>query len=347
MAFAAFHGIGRDRIREVTGLDFEDFSPGQAFSHQPAITVTQQDNIAESLLTQNQARVHFDADFAAATEFGRPLVVSTLTVQRALAMGWKTYGRRRRIVALRRVALTAPVFGGDTLAATSRILAVVPGQQFGLVEAEITLHRQDGPAVGTIHCEMEIWRRGQGPLPALGYTSADDEPVVHRSHVPDPQGRLVETIGLEPAALVPGLVIEHRPGFAFDAIEARARARLAGDHAPLRVDPAVTDAMGVGDIGIGWLTAALTAATTRAFGLVVANLGWENIRILGPINDGTVVFAESEIGDMRPSRSRPGQVILHLRTRGLTRDGHALADFERRLLIWRDHQARQESHERR
>lgn len=330
--FAAFHRITEGRIREVTGLDFESFAPGQVFLHQPAITVTQQDNAEEALLSQNQARIHFDAVHAATSEFGRPLMVSTLAIQRALGMGWKTFGRRRRVQALQSIALTAPVFAGDTLEAQSQIVAIEPGAECGLVTAEIRLRKVGGDTVGTILCTMEIYRHGAGPLPALGYTSADKGDMVHPSHVADAQGVLVETVGIEPAAMVPGLVIEHRPGFAFDAAEARARARLAGDHAPVRVDPAVMQAIGLGAVGTGWIISALTAATTRAFGLVVANLGWEDVRICAPVEDGDVLLAESEILSIRPSGSRPGQAILHVRTRGLKRDGSETARYERRLL---------------
>lgn len=338
MAFAAFHELGPERIREVTGLDFEDFVPGQVFVHQPAITVTQQDNIEEALLTQNQARIHYDAEHAAATEFRRPLVVSTLTIQRALGMGWKTFGRRRSIVALQRIALTAPVFGGDTLEAMSRIVATGPAQagaECGLVKVEIELYKVGGGAVGTISCEMEIYRRGRGPLPALGYTCAVPCESVHASHVSDANGALVETVGIEPDVIAPGLVIEHRPGFTFDAAEARMRARLAGDHSPVRIDPAVTDAAEARAIGTGWVLSVLTAATTRAFGLVVANLGWEDVCISAGVRDGGVVFAESEILGLRRSRSRPGQVIMHVRTSGHTREGAEIGRFERRLLAWR------------
>ena len=42
--------------------------------------MTQADNIWFTLLTQNTARVHFDAHYAAQTEFGRPLVNSAFTI---------------------------------------------------------------------------------------------------------------------------------------------------------------------------------------------------------------------------------------------------------------------------
>ena len=81
-AFASHVEVGERRFRERAGLDFEDFAVGQLFKHRPGLTVSQQDNAEEALDTLNQAMLHYDARFAARTEWGRNLVVSTLTIQR-------------------------------------------------------------------------------------------------------------------------------------------------------------------------------------------------------------------------------------------------------------------------
>jgi acyl dehydratase len=44
-------------------------------------TVTQTDKIRFTLLTANTNPIHFDAHYAAQTEFGRPLVNSTFTLK--------------------------------------------------------------------------------------------------------------------------------------------------------------------------------------------------------------------------------------------------------------------------
>jgi itaconyl-CoA hydratase len=342
MPFAAFHPVGPDRLRECVGLDFEDFRPGQRFRHAPALTVTQQDNAEEALLTLNQARIHFDDHHARASEFGQPLVVSTLSVQRAIGLGWKTFGRRARLLGFDSIALRAPVHGGDTLAAESRVLETAPLAELpecGAVLVETTLRRTDDSRdVALLVSRQAIWRRGRGPLEGLGYSSGHDGADRHPAYDVDPEGVMVETIGLEFDALRPGLRIEHRPGFAFDAAEAAARARRAGEHAPGVIDPAAAAAMapdGRAALPETWVLSVVTAATTRAFGLVVANLAWENVTFPEPARDGDVVFAESEILAARSSASRPGQGILHVATTGLTREGRIVVRFERRLLIWR------------
>ncbi|GIK82646.1 MAG: transcription regulatory protein [Alphaproteobacteria bacterium] len=157
------------------------------------------------------------------------------------------------------------------------------------------------------------------------------------SHVAIGENEYVETIGIEFDSFVVGLVIEHRPGFTFTWNEARERARFAGDHSPVVVDADAARLVGGGEASISeaWLIVALSAATTRAFGRVVANLAWENVAFPFPVRDGQTIFAESQILDKRPSSSRPEQGILHVRTRGIVRGGREVCRYERKLLVYR------------
>ena len=62
------------------GRYFEDFEVGDIYRCRLGRTVTEADNIWFTLLTVNSNPIHFDAHYAAQTEFGRPLVNSTLTL---------------------------------------------------------------------------------------------------------------------------------------------------------------------------------------------------------------------------------------------------------------------------
>lgn len=159
----------------------------------------------------------------------------------------------------------------------------------------------------------------------------------YQSHAAIGDGIFVETLGIEFDEVEPGLVIEHRPGFSFSWVEARYRAAIAGDHAPVLIDPAFAAYAGGGSAAISqaWMLGAFAAATTRAFGRVVANLAWENIVFENPIRDGDLVFAESTILDKRASKSRPEQGVLHIATRGVVRGGHEVCRYERKLLVYR------------
>lgn len=170
--FAAFMPVSGRRIREQIGLPFEDFAAGQVFHHRPGITVTQQDNINEALATLNQAAIHYDEHYARATEFKKPLVVSTITLQRAVGTGWKTFGRRKRINGFSSIRLTAPIFGGDTLYTSTRILETEPDEtdpDCGTLSCEAKVTRADGTECAVVTYSQSIFRRDRGPFAALGY----------------------------------------------------------------------------------------------------------------------------------------------------------------------------------
>lgn len=172
LSFPAYIEVAPNRFRERFGLDFEDFRVGQVFRHRPGYTFTQQDNIDGSLDTLNQAMLHFDEHYASKTEFVRPLMVTTVILQKLTGMSWKTFYRRKAILVWNKVDMLAPVFGGDTLYAESEIMAVnadSPDQDCGLVTVMCRSRRPDG----VVTCEAEydclIYRRERLPFDRLGY----------------------------------------------------------------------------------------------------------------------------------------------------------------------------------
>src|SRR5205814_8378221 len=64
----------------MAGLYFEEFTEGQVFEHAVTRTVTETDNVLFTTMTMNPQPLHLDAEFAARTEFGRPLVNSLFTL---------------------------------------------------------------------------------------------------------------------------------------------------------------------------------------------------------------------------------------------------------------------------
>ena len=71
-----------------TGRVYEDFDIGDIYPHPLGRTVLAADNIWFTLLTQNTNPIHFDAAYAAKTEFKKPLVDSTFTLALATVDGW-------------------------------------------------------------------------------------------------------------------------------------------------------------------------------------------------------------------------------------------------------------------
>jgi acyl dehydratase len=146
VALAGDGAPGRGRPRP--GRYFEDFTIGDVYEHRPGRTIGEADNTWFTLLTMNQHPLHFDAAYAAKSEFGQPVVNSCLTLsivagmsgadisQKAIAnLGWDA------------IKLTAPVFVGDTIYAESEVLAKRESQSRptqGVVTVRTTGRKADG-----------------------------------------------------------------------------------------------------------------------------------------------------------------------------------------------------------
>ena len=137
------------------GRFLEDFRAGDRYQHWPGRTITEADNINFSLMTMNRHPLHCDGNFAARTEFGKPLVNSTLTL--AIVTGMTVDDVSVNAIAnlgWKEIRLLAPVFPGDTIYARSEVLEVResasrPGQ------GVVTTRTEGIKADGTIFLTFE------------------------------------------------------------------------------------------------------------------------------------------------------------------------------------------------
>ncbi len=116
--------VGSNRYRETFGRCFEDFEVGDVYEHRPGRTISEADNTWFTLLTMNTNPLHFDAAYAAKSEFGKPVVNSALTL--AIVTGMSVSDVSQKVVAnlgWDKIKLTAPVFAGDTIYSESQVLA--------------------------------------------------------------------------------------------------------------------------------------------------------------------------------------------------------------------------------
>ncbi|MEO8026381.1 MAG: MaoC family dehydratase [Bryobacteraceae bacterium] len=155
------------------GRCFEDFEVGETLRHSLGRTVTATDNAWFTLLTVNSNPIHFDAHYAAQTEFGRPLVNSTFTL--ALVTGLSVADVSQYAVNLGwdEVRMPAPVFEGDTIYAQTEVLSKRESKSrphMGLVEIRTTGFKQDGTVVLEYRRTILVYKRGhepQIPIPAV------------------------------------------------------------------------------------------------------------------------------------------------------------------------------------
>jgi acyl dehydratase len=68
-------------------------------------------------------------------------------------------------------------------------------------------------------------------------------------------------------------------------------------------------------------------------GTIVANLSYERVRHPNPVFHGDTIYADSEVLEMRKSRSRPECGIVRLKHKGRKADGTVVVEFERTVLF--------------
>jgi len=152
--------VAPNRFRETFGRYYEDFEVGHIYEHRPGKTVTEYDNHMFTLLTLNTHPMHFDTEFAKASEFKKNLVVSPYTL--ALLIGMSVTDCSQKAVAnlgMDDVKFTAPVFAGDTIYGESEVLSKResksrPGQ--GIVKIVTRGFNQNGDMVCTFERNMLI-----------------------------------------------------------------------------------------------------------------------------------------------------------------------------------------------
>ena len=149
------------------GRYFEDFVVGDLYRHRTGRTISEADNTWFTLLSNNPLQLHFNADYASRTEFGRPLVVSTLTL--AIVTGLSVEDVSWNAVAnlgWDKVRMPAPVFAGDTLYAESEVLSTRESKSRpdnGLVTVRTRGFNQRGETVIEYERTVLVYRRGKKP----------------------------------------------------------------------------------------------------------------------------------------------------------------------------------------
>ena len=165
--------VGENRTRETFGRYYEDFKVGEIYEHRPGRTISETDNTWFTLLTMNTHPMHFDAEYAKASEFGKCIVCSPLTV--ALMVGMSVTDVSQKAIAnlgWTDIKLTHPVFAGDTLYAESEVMdkresSSRPGA--GIVTVKTIGLNQNGKVVGTFNRTMLIAKRGHSVEDKVNY----------------------------------------------------------------------------------------------------------------------------------------------------------------------------------
>jgi itaconyl-CoA hydratase len=68
---------------------------------------------------------------------------------------------------------------------------------------------------------------------------------------------------------------------------------------------------------------------------VMANLGWDEVRLPKPVFEGDTVYSRSEVLEKRDSESRKNVGIVTVRTTGFNQAGTEVISFRRTVMVYR------------
>lgn len=148
------------------GRFFEDYRVGDHYTHPLGRTITEADNRWFTLLTMNTNELHFNADAASRSNHGREIVNSALSL--AVVLGLSVSDTSQNAVAnlgWTDIALTSPVFVGDTLYAESLVSAARPSKSrpyAGIVSLFTRGLNQAGAEVLSYRRSVMIYRTDAG-----------------------------------------------------------------------------------------------------------------------------------------------------------------------------------------
>jgi len=148
----------------MAGRYLEDFVPGETIRHALTKSVTESDNMLFSVMTLNPQPLHIDFDFAAKSEWGRPLVNSlfTLGLMIGISVHETTLGTTIANLGMSETTFPRPVFHGDTIRVETQVRSTRVSKSKpdrGIVEFEHCAFNQEGTLVARCIRQALILKR--------------------------------------------------------------------------------------------------------------------------------------------------------------------------------------------
>ena len=157
--------------------------------------------------------------------------------------------------------------------------------------------------------------------------------VEHKTVGPN---RYRESFGRHLEDFTVGDVYEHRPGRTISEADNTWFTLLTMNNHPLHFDAAYCAQT---EFGRPLVNSCLTLSIVTGMSVsdlsqkAIANLGWDKVRLSAPVFAGDTLYAESEVLEVRESKSRPTQGVVTVRTTGKKADGTTVMTYERSFLV--------------
>lgn len=148
----------------MAGRYLEEFEIGEVIKHPIARSITESDNVLFSVMTMNPQPLHIDFDYAAKSEWGKPLVNSlfTLGLMIGISVHDTTLGTIIANLGMTDTSFPHPVFHGDTIRVETKIVSIRESRSKpdrGVVEMEHTAYNQHGDVVAKCLRQTMIQKR--------------------------------------------------------------------------------------------------------------------------------------------------------------------------------------------
>jgi acyl dehydratase len=151
------------------GRLYEDFTVGEVIQHRLGRTISEADNTWFTLLTLNTNQAHFNAPYAAATEYGRVLVNSGFTI--GLVLGMTVADVSENAVAnlgMDNIRFPHPIFVGDTIWAESIVTGKRESESrphAGIISVRTRALNQDGVVCLSFERSALVYKRDAAKRP--------------------------------------------------------------------------------------------------------------------------------------------------------------------------------------
>jgi len=135
---------------------------------------------------------------------------------------------------------------------------------------------------------------------------------------------------------VAGDIYKHWPGKTITEADNHLFSLLTMNNSPLHIDENYMKDHQHGRIlVVGPLVLSLVVGMSvrDTSGKAIANLEYERITHDGPVFHGDTIYAESEILEVRESRSKPDRGIVYLESRAVNQSGDRVLTLRRRFLV--------------
>ena len=134
-----------------------------------------------------------------------------------------------------------------------------------------------------------------------------------------------------------GDVYKHWPGKTITEADDHLFCMITMNHHPLHTDAwfAKTQTQFGRNVVVGNLVYSLVLGMSvpDVSGAAIANLEIETLKHAKPTFHGDTIYAESEILDVTPSKSKTDRGVVHVETRALNQRGERVLSLRRRVLI--------------